>query len=167
VVFVTVGNANQGFGRLLGAVESLARKGAFGADRVLVQSGHTAGFRPERCESVPFLGMDDFNRVLGDADLIISHGGSTVLTVARLGKVPVVMPRRQRYGEHVNDHQVRFVQGLAAEGLVIPADEPEDLEGALERARAARSRQVTVPRSQMLALVGQAIDQLTAGRRGR
>jgi UDP-N-acetylglucosamine transferase subunit ALG13 len=167
VVFVTVGNATQGFRRLLDAVESLARKGAFGAERVLVQSGHTADFRPERCESVPFLGADDFDRALADAELIVSHGGTTMMTIARLGKVPVAMPRRHKYGEHVNDHQVQLVEALAAEGLVIPASEAGDLEAALERARAARGRPVRIPRSPMLALVGQAIDELTTGRGGR
>jgi UDP-N-acetylglucosamine transferase subunit ALG13 len=167
VVFVTVGNAQQGFRRLLDAVEGLARKGAFGTERVLVQFGHTADFRPERCEAVPFLGMDDFNRALDDADLVISHGGTTVMAIARLGKVPVAMPRRRTYGEHVNDHQVQLVEVLAAEGLVIPANEADDLEGAVDRARALRGRPVRIPKSGMLALVGQAIDELTLGRRGR
>jgi UDP-N-acetylglucosamine transferase subunit ALG13 len=164
VVFVTVGNAQQGFRRLLDAVEALARKGAFGAEPVLVQSGHTTDFRPERCEAVPFLGPDDFNRALDEAELVISHGGTTIMAIARLGKVPVAMPRRRRHGEHVNDHQVQLVEALAAEGLVIPANEADDLEDAVDRARAARGRPVRVPKSQMLALVGQAIAELTRGR---
>ena len=73
----------------------------------------------------------------------------------RAGKVPVVMPRRYKYGEHVDDHQLEFARQLSQTDLVVVAEEPEDLHSAvlvaLVRQRAMRAR----PRSaQMLQLVG-------------
>jgi UDP-N-acetylglucosamine transferase subunit ALG13 len=62
------------------------------------------------------------------ADVVITHGGAgSILTALDAGKVPVVLPRRARYGEHVDDHQVRMVQGLAARGLVVAVPDPEEL----------------------------------------
>jgi UDP-N-acetylglucosamine transferase subunit ALG13 len=163
VVFVTVGNAKQGFGRLLNAVGSLAARGRFRDEPVIVQYGHNLGFSAAGCECVPFLSMGDFQRLLEEADVVVSHGGSTVLAAVRLGKVPVVMPRRRAYHEHVNDHQVRFVEALAEEGCVVPVYEPSDLEGALARARQPREDRWQPERADMLSLVRQAIAELGAG----
>jgi UDP-N-acetylglucosamine:LPS N-acetylglucosamine transferase len=108
--------------------------------------------------------MEEFDRRLEEADLVISHGGCTVLSAIRLGKVPVVMPRRKKYGEHVNDHQVQLVQALAEEGRVIPAYEPEDLPGAIGKAMEARGKRLEVggerKQNRMLELVGKAIEEL-------
>src|SRR5262249_43281816 len=87
-----------------------------------------------------------------------SHGGVTQLSVVRLGKIPVVMPRLRKYGEHVNDHQVQLVRELAVDGWVVPAYEPVDLAGAIGDARGRPAR--AVPRAPMLDLVRGAIEEL-------
>jgi UDP-N-acetylglucosamine transferase subunit ALG13 len=161
VIFVTVGNATQGFRRLLYAVDKLVGMGSSGLKPVLIQVGHNAGFQPAHCEAVSFLSMEEFQKQMERADLIITHGGcGTLLSALRLGKVPVVMPRRKQYGEHVNDHQVQLVEALAAEGWVVPAYEPEGLEVAIAKARECGRRNGPRPPSRMVALVGQAIDEL-------
>jgi UDP-N-acetylglucosamine transferase subunit ALG13 len=159
VVFVTVGNARQGFSRLVSAVDALCGSGAFGAEPVLVQRGHTGGEPLAHCQSVDFLPSDEFERHLGDASLVVCHGGTTQLFAIRLGKVPIVMPRLRRFGEHINDHQVQLVQALAAEGLVVPAYEPGDLAAAVAEAR--RRRAQPVPSCTMVELVAEALEQLS------
>src|SRR5437879_223521 len=135
VVFVTVGTATQSFRRLVEGVDRLAEIGLFEREPVVMQTGATRDFVPQNCEWRPFLPRPEFDRLMREASLIISHGGSTPLLVARLGKVPVVMPRRKKYGEHVNDHQLELVDVLATEGRVVPAWEPEDLPAAVREAR--------------------------------
>jgi UDP-N-acetylglucosamine transferase subunit ALG13 len=160
MVFVTVGNANQGFRRLLEAVDAMAGYGAFRAEEVFIQSGHNSDFHPRHTRSTPFLPLDEFQQCLEKADLIICHGGCTQITAIRLGKVPVVMPRRRKYSEHVNDHQVQLVHALASEGRIIPAYELEDLPAAIEEARRRNNQPVPPPPSRMLSLVAQAIEEL-------
>lgn len=160
MVFVTVGNATQGFRRLLGAVDDLAGKGFFEEDRVVVQSGHNADFQALHCEVTPFISMDDFNRMMESASLIICHGGCTQLQAICLGKIPVVMPRREKYGEHVNDHQVQLVAALAAENKIVPAYEPQDLAQAITEARQRNKTPLASQSSPMLSLVAQAIEEL-------
>ena len=161
MVFVTVGNATQGFRRLLDAIERQAGAGLFGTEPVLIQSGHNSGFQSSRCEVKPFISMDEFNEAMESASLIICHGGCTQLHAVRLGKVPVVMPRRKKYLEHVNDHQVQLVEALALQGKIVPAYETGDLEEAITRARELNENPVVFAPSPMLSLVAQAIDELT------
>ncbi len=165
MIFVTVGNPTQGFRRLLDAVDALAGRGAFGTAPVFVQSGHNPGFSPRHCEATPFISTEEFERRMRGALLIISHGGSTVLSAIRLGKTPIVMPRMARYGEHVNDHQVQFVRALATDGRLIPAFEPEDLGPAVSKGLEDERRPMALPMSQMPQLVAQAIVELTRGKR--
>ncbi len=160
-VFVTVGNATQGFNRLLEAVDRLAGEGFFGGETVLVQAGNNPNFQPIHCKCEAFLPMEEFVARVHDADLIITHAGAgTLFHVLQAGKVAVVMPRREKYREHVDDHQVELVEALAAEGRVIPAYEPSDLPVAIAEARKRGAHAVPPGPSRMLNLVGRAIEEL-------
>ena len=143
---------------MVSAVDALCGSGAFGEEPVLVQRGHTDGDTLAHCRSVDFLPSDEFDRHLGDASLVVCHGGTTQLSAIRLGKIPIVMPRLRRFGEHINDHQVQLVQALAAEGLVVPAYEAGDLAGAITEARQRRGQ--AVPTCVMVDLVAEALQQV-------
>ena len=73
---------------------------------------------------------------------MVCHGGTTQLFAIRLGKVPIVMPRLKRFGEHINDHQVQLVRPWPRKGLVVPAYEPTDLATAITEARQRRGQSV-------------------------
>ncbi len=161
MIFVTVGNPTQGFRRLIEAVDRLGGEGFFNEEMVLIQSGNNSDFRPSNCKHEPFLAMEDFEKKVNEAELIISHAGAgTLLHVIQAGKVPIVMPRQKRYGEHVDDHQVELTTALAAEGRVIPAYEPEDLPGAIKEGRRRNTQPFPHPPSRMPDLVGKAIEEL-------
>jgi len=161
MIFVSVGNANQGFERLLVAIEALAGKGFFEDNVVMIQSGNNPGFQPVHCKYRPFFTIDEFIITITKAILIICHAGAgTLFHILREGKVPVVMPRQKRYAEHVDDHQVELTKALAAEGRVIPAYEPEDLPAAIEEARRRNTQPIPPPPSRTLELIAQAIEEL-------
>ena len=129
--FVSVGNTTQPFRRLLDGVTAIARELP---QPVFVQSGSTL-FHAESCESAPFLNMTEFQSRVGRSKLLIMHAGAgSLITAVRAGKVPVVMPRRARYGEHVDDHQVEFARELDRTGRIVVADEPPDLLSAVRDA---------------------------------
>ncbi len=161
MILVTVGNATQGFSRLLQAVDDLAASGAFTDEHVIVQSGNNPDFQARHCEVKPFVSMDEFGNLMENASLIICHGGcGTQLHAIRLGKIPVVMPRREKYSEHVNDHQLQLVEALAAENKIVPAYEPDDLAQAIIEARHLNKTPLVSQTSPMLSLVAQAIEEL-------
>ena len=144
--FVSVGNATQPFARLLDAVAAIAGELP---QPVFVQFGSTP-FRSADCDSAQWLAMADFEQRAAQAQLLILHAGAgSVIHAIRAGRLPVVMPRRARYGEHVDDHQVEFARTLAEAGRVVLALEPGDLTAAvaeaMERQNASRPSQAPPP----------------------
>lgn len=134
--FVLVGNAHQPFWRLLRGIEGIAH---LLPQPVIVQCGHTP-FHSQACKAESFLDMVEFERQIGNADLVVSHaGGGGVMLAVQAGKVPVLMPRRACHGEHVDDHQVENARELAATGKVVVAENPEDLFGAIGEAMKRQS----------------------------
>ena len=143
MIFVTVGNQRKSFSRFLRAVDALVQNGFFAGEPVFMQRGHSGDFSSEVCEVRDFLPREEFVRALAEADIVISQGGAaTVLQIVRMGRVPVIMPRREKYDEHVNDHQMEIVRYLASEKRIIPAYEASDLPWAVQEAR-RRPRQET------------------------
>jgi UDP-N-acetylglucosamine transferase subunit ALG13 len=132
-VFVTVGTDHHPFDRLVGWVDSwLTEEGAEQA-RCLVQTGRSA--RPELAESSDYLGYDEMRRSVDEADAVVTHGGpGSIALVTSAGKRPVVVPRRQDLGEHVDDHQVAFTRRIAAEGKIELAETEGAFRLALARA---------------------------------
>ncbi len=161
LVLVTVGNATQHFRRLLETVDRLAGNGLLKGEKVVIQSGNNSDFHASNCADEPFLPMEEFAKKISEAHLVICHAGAgTLFHILREGKIPIVMPRQKRYGEHIDDHQLELTKALAEEGRVIPAYEPEDLPGAIEEARRRNTQPVPPPPSKMLNLVAKAIEEL-------
>jgi UDP-N-acetylglucosamine--N-acetylmuramyl-(pentapeptide) pyrophosphoryl-undecaprenol N-acetylglucosamine transferase len=85
------------------------------------------------------------------ADLVIAHAGTgTALTAFESGQCPVLVPRRQAAGEHIDDHQVVTARALAERGLAVYA-EVDDIALPLLVEAASRSvvRRATVPDLQL------------------
>ncbi len=165
MIFVTVGNATQPFPRLLSAVAELARAGELSDEPLLIQFGHGKPVTAPKTTWTPFLPVGVFEQTIADASLIITHGGcGTLLTAIRRGKVPVVMPRRKKNGEHVNDHQLQLTQALAADAYIVPALEPQDLAGAIRAARTQATRPSLATSPPLVDLVADALTRLLDAR---
>ncbi|MDH3673085.1 MAG: hypothetical protein OES46_18305 [Gammaproteobacteria bacterium] len=156
--FVVVGNSHRPFHRLLDAVVSLKD---ILPKPIVVQYGHTP-FRTPAIEAVDFLGMEQFIDRLKGARLLILHAGvGTVLQAVEAGQVPVVMPRRRAFGEHVDDHQVDYAQAMERAGLVIVAHTCEDLHAAIRSASNRTVKPVSrSPEPQLVALVREALHEV-------
>ncbi|SBT38342.1 glycosyltransferase [Micromonospora auratinigra] len=141
-----------------------------------VQHGHTAPATVSG--AVPFLGHDELQRAMADADLVVCHGGpATILEARRHGRLPIVVPRDPGRGEHVDDHQQLFARRLGAAGMVALCETREALLAALRTgvAEPGRYRVTDDPeavRAQRAAVerVGGIVEELVAAsahRRGR
>jgi len=141
LIFVTVGNAIQGFDRLMKEIDILRGTG-FLEGEMLVQFGHSS-FLPRECTCFPLVERDEFPKYVAEATLVITHAGAgSIGQCLRLGKKPVVVPRRKTYGEIVNDHQVELVRELEARGRVYAAIDVSDLRAAIEMARVCGTTQL-------------------------
>lgn len=109
MIFVTVGTHEQPFNRLIKEVDRLVETG-FIKDEVFIQTGYST-YEPKFCKWSSLISFDKMNELMQTSDIIITHGGpATFMSAIANGKKPIVVPRQEKYDEHVNDHQVDFAQ---------------------------------------------------------
>jgi UDP-N-acetylglucosamine transferase subunit ALG13 len=120
VIIVTVG-MQLGFDRLIAAVDQLAPE--LGVP-VIAQTGKGT-YAPQHMQARAKIAPDEFEALVADARLIVSHAGiGTVLTAARFSKPIVLFPRRASLKEHRNDHQMATVRKLGGRpGILVAEDE--------------------------------------------
>jgi UDP-N-acetylglucosamine transferase subunit ALG13 len=126
VIFVTVGTLHYPFDRLLHAVAELP-----GGEEVVVQCA-APWHASDRVRWIRDLPYDELVAHMRDARVVVSHAGvGSVLTALRIGRRPVVVPRLERYGEAVDDHQLAFGRKLAELGHVVLVEDPRTLAEAV------------------------------------
>lgn len=109
MIFVTVGTHEQPFNRLIKEVDRLVETGVI-KDDVFIQTGYST-YEPQFCKWSSLISFDKMNELMETSDIIITHGGpATFMSAIANGKKPIVVPRQEKYDEHVNDHQVDFAQ---------------------------------------------------------
>ena len=107
MIFVTVGTHEQPFDRLVKCIDDLKASGAIEED-VFIQTGYT-DYEPIHCSWSKLLPYSDMEKYVREARIVITHGGpSSFIMPLQVGKVPIVVPRQEKFGEHVNDHQLLF-----------------------------------------------------------
>jgi UDP-N-acetylglucosamine transferase subunit ALG13 len=110
-ILVTVGMGRWPFDRLVAAVEPLCAY-----HDVFVQTGPSPVAPP--CPHADYVPLDELQRRLDDADMVITHAGSTVRLVQRLGRVPIAVARRRSLAETATDHQERYLRAEELAGRV-------------------------------------------------
>ena len=109
MIFVTVGTHEQPFNRLIQEVDHLVETGVI-KEEVFIQTGYSI-YEPKFCQWSRLISFDQMSEFMQKADIIITHGGpATFMSAIANGKKPIVVPRQEKFGEHVNDHQVDFAQ---------------------------------------------------------
>lgn len=110
--------SDYGFRRLLERLVPLVPSGT----EVLWQTGgtDTSGLGIDGRERVPAAEMRTSIR---DADVVVAHAGTGIALMAlENGKFPILVPRRAKHGEHVDDHQMTIALDLALRDLCISRD---------------------------------------------
>jgi UDP-N-acetylglucosamine transferase subunit ALG13 len=132
LVVVAVGTDHHRFDRLVSWVDGWA---AERAARVVIQ--HGTSMAPQRAEGIAVVSPAELHALFSKAVAVVTHGGPGTIASARdAGVVPIVVARRPQLGEHVDDHQVRFVSRLAAQGSVLAPSGENAVWDALDRALA-------------------------------
>jgi UDP-N-acetylglucosamine transferase subunit ALG13 len=167
LVLVSVGTEQYPLDRLIDWMDAwLATEAGTRVD-CLVQ--HGASKASSRARSRPFLPFDEMLATAGAASAIVCHGGTgTVMLARHAGIRPIVVPRRHRLGEHVDDHQVSFARRMAALGDVEVAESEQRLhdllDGLVEGTFDPRSADVADGGRQAVAKFGRLMDELLLGR---
>lgn len=127
MIFVTVGTHEQSFERLVKEMDHLKEDGTI-MEEIIIQKGFTE-YEPKNCIAHKLIGYDDMQKYINEARIIITHGGpASFIAPLSIGKVPIVVPRQKEFNEHVNNHQVEFVQQVVArDNTLIPVYDIKDL----------------------------------------
>ena len=111
MIFVTVGTHEQPFNRLNECIDNLKRDGVIKED-VIIQTGYST-YKPKYCTWKKLYPYQQMIKLVDEAKIVITHGGpSSFIMPLQIGKMPIVVPRRHSFGEHVNDHQVVFSKAV-------------------------------------------------------
>lgn len=127
MIFVTVGTHEQQFNRLVEEVDKLKTDGSIKED-VFIQTGFST-YEPKYCQWSKLISYKEMNNKIEEARIIITHGGpASFIAPLQIGKIPIVVPRQEKYGEHVNDHQLEFAKNVEERNKnIIPVYDIKDL----------------------------------------
>jgi UDP-N-acetylglucosamine--N-acetylmuramyl-(pentapeptide) pyrophosphoryl-undecaprenol N-acetylglucosamine transferase len=141
VIFATVGTHQDGFPRLLRALETLP------AGDLVVQYGH--GAPPSNAMvAEAFMPFSRVAAYVEQAEAVVTHAGvGSILVAVGQGHVPVVVPRLRRHGEHVDDHQAELAECLAAAGRVLVVRDTDRLAAAVRDAAERRAAPSPLPQT--------------------
>lgn len=133
MIFVTVGTHEQPFNRLIRYIDKMKEKGLI-REEVVIQTGYST-YEPRYCRFSKLFPYSEMCRFVKEARIVITHGGpSSFIMPLQEGKIPIVVPRQKRYGEHVNNHQLEFCRAIEERsGNIIVVEEVRELKRAILR----------------------------------
>lgn len=125
-MFVTVGYEKFPFDRLVRIIDKAVGENII-PDEAFIQTGHSH-YLPRFCKWKSFLKFDEMVNFMEKSEIIVTHAGvgSTFLCLD-LGKFPLLFPRKSRFGEHIDNHQVDFAKKMEGQARVLVAYDESEL----------------------------------------
>lgn len=125
MIFVTVGTHEQPFNRL---VEYMDKWSMNHDEEVVIQTGFST-YEPKHCQWSKLYPYKTMIEMVDKARIVITHGGpSSFIMPLQIGKIPIVVPRKHEFDEHVNDHQVDFCRKVAErQGNIVVVERIDEL----------------------------------------
>ncbi len=131
MIFVTVGTHEQPFERLLKCIDKMVEEGKI-KEEVIVQKGYT-DLELKHCKEYKLIGYDEMQEYIQNARIVVTHGGpASFIAPLSIGKIPVVVPRKKEFNEHVNNHQLEFAKEVEKRMKnIIVVDNDKEIENAI------------------------------------
>lgn len=134
MIFITTGSRSFQFNRLLEAVDKAIENGAI-TDEVFAQIG-SSNYLIRNYKYKEFLNRGEFNEIMKNCDIVLTHGGTGVIVNAvKMGKRVVAVPRLAKYLEAVDDHQLQLIQAFEKLGMVTACYDSNEIGKAIEEAK--------------------------------
>jgi beta-1,4-N-acetylglucosaminyltransferase len=125
MIFVTVGNDFRSFDRLLRKIDEIALRTP---KEIVIQKGYST-YRPRNAKYFDFVPMDTAVEYVKNSELVISHAGIGTIILCKEYGIPIlILPRRKKYGEHMNDHQMeiaRILEEKESENIFVVYEEDQ------------------------------------------
>jgi len=109
MIFVTVGNDFRSFDRLLEKMDQIA---PFIPNEIVIQRGYSR-YLPKNTTYFDFVSMPIAIEYIQKSELVVSHAGIGTIILCKAQGIPIlILPRREKNGEHMNDHQMEIAKAL-------------------------------------------------------
>ncbi|MGE6375500.1 glycosyltransferase [Peribacillus muralis] len=142
MIFVTLGTQNFAMNRLIDEIDRLIENGVLKPENLIIQRGVSKSSK--YAKSMEMVQEKDFERILVDAECIICHGGtSSIIKALKSSKKVIAIPRRAKYKEHVDDHQLEIVEVFYSQGYIEKLDNIKNLEVVLEEIKKKEYKKYT------------------------
>ncbi len=136
MILVLLGTQNNSFHRLLEEIEKNIENGNI-KEEVVIQAGYTkyeSKTEKQKVKIFDTIPKEELEKLIEEANLVISHGGvGSMITANQKGKKVIAVPRKKKYHEHVNDHQIYTVEAFARKRYVIGVKDVENIGNALKQ----------------------------------
>lgn len=127
MIFVTIGTQIP-FDRFIRIVDDLAGM----TNETFVVQALNGDYTPKNFEVLNFIAPDEFNRIVEEARLIISHAGiGSILSALDYEKPIIIFPRLASLKEHRNDHQMATAMVVNEKGYAYVAYDKKQLKDLL------------------------------------
>ena len=134
MIFVILGTQKFQLNRLLKTLDQYVEKGLI-KDRIVAQIGYS-DYLPRWYEYVEFLNKEEFDSMIQEADVVISHSGvGSIISALNAKKPVIVFPRLAKYREHIDDHQMEIAYAFSKKKYVLSCNEEDDLLELLDKCK--------------------------------
>lgn len=153
MILITLGTQDKKFYRLLEAVQKQIDNKKI-KDRVVVQAGYSSDFKSNDMEIFDLIPMDEFDKLIEECDILITHGGvGTIITGLRNNKKVIAAARLKEYGEHVNDHQLQIIENFTNNGFILSLDNFDELDKKLNEIKKFKPKKYKSNTKNMIKLI--------------
>ena len=107
-----------------------------------------------------FKTREEFEKNISECDILITHGGvGSIVDALKRGKVVIAAARLEKYGEHVNDHQLQIIKNFSEAGYIIALNDFDKLDEALKLAKKFKPNKYKSNTENMIKLVEKLINE--------
>lgn len=100
-------------------------------EEVIMQIGCTE-YKPNHAKYFRFIKQKDIEELYQNSRIIVCHSGiGSILTAMKFNKPTIIVPRRKKHGEHIDDHQMDISKEMDKERLITVVYDVENLEFVL------------------------------------
>lgn len=157
MIFITLGTQRFPFNRIVDQLKDLRK--TFKGD-IVIQNGYT------KCElsgvlSQSFMDSELFINYIKEADIIITHGGtSSIIKSLEAQKKVIAVPRLAKFKEHVDDHQLDICLTFEEKGYLAVLKEDEHLIDKIENLKTQTFNRYVSNKRDLLNDIAQYIEQV-------
>ena len=118
MIFATIGTDYHNFQRMHEMLFSLCKE--LNNEKFVYQYGHAKIFEkiPKNMEIQKFISRDEFENYILNSSYVITHAGAgTLMQCCEKNIIPLVLPRRVEFKEHLNNHQLDILDEFEKQNL--------------------------------------------------